>query len=483
MVGDRDGLRLVLDDEHGVALVAKLEEELVHPLDVVWVETDCGLVEDVGDVGQRGPEMADHLRALGLSSGQRAGRAVEREIAQPDLHERVEQVQEVGDQRLHTLVVDAAQPDGRVRDLQSAHVGDAAPVDLGRARRRVEPAAVTGRTGLEHRRPLDEGPDVRLQRVDVLAEHRLADLGDQPVVGDVDAPRLDLRRLPVEEVVTLLLGVVLDRLPRVEEAGLDELGDHPAVRRVARHQDGALAERLRLVDDHRHVEVGDGAAPFALRTHPAEVDGVLDDLLLALGAGHDAARPGGGDVEGERRRAADVRGAEAAEQAAQHGVRVGDRAERRAWVRTEALLVDQDRGRQALEDIDVGSRQVRHEDLDEGRVRLVDQPSRLGGDGVEHERALARTRDAGEHRQPALRDVDADVLEIVLARTLDPDELVAVGAVRGRSSRRGGHRPILGSPAPAGPEPQPRPDATRGSTPNGHLVGPAAGTLRGGPST
>ena len=53
VVGDRDGLGLVLDHEHGVALVAQPQQQVVHPLDVVGVQADGRLVEDVGDVGQR----------------------------------------------------------------------------------------------------------------------------------------------------------------------------------------------------------------------------------------------------------------------------------------------------------------------------------------------------------------------------------------------------------------------------------------------
>ena len=90
VVGDRDRLGLVLDDEHGVALVAQLQQQLVHPLDVVRVQADRRLVEDVGDVGERRPEVADHLRALRLAARQRARRAVEREVAEADLDERVE---------------------------------------------------------------------------------------------------------------------------------------------------------------------------------------------------------------------------------------------------------------------------------------------------------------------------------------------------------------------------------------------------------
>ena len=53
VVGDGDRLRLVLDDEHRVALVPQAQEQLVHALDVVGMEADRRLVEDVGDVGQR----------------------------------------------------------------------------------------------------------------------------------------------------------------------------------------------------------------------------------------------------------------------------------------------------------------------------------------------------------------------------------------------------------------------------------------------
>src|SRR5215472_12422278 len=52
VVGDRDRLRLVLHDEYRVALVAQLPQQVVHPLDVVGVQADGGLVEDVSDVGE-----------------------------------------------------------------------------------------------------------------------------------------------------------------------------------------------------------------------------------------------------------------------------------------------------------------------------------------------------------------------------------------------------------------------------------------------
>ena len=142
VVGDRDRLRLVLDDQHGVALVAQLQQQVVHPLDVVRVQADRRLVEDVGDVGERRAEVADHLGALRLAARQRARRPVEREVAQPDLGERVEQVLQAREQRRDRRLVEAADPVGQVADLHRADVGDVPALDLRRPGLLAEPGAV-----------------------------------------------------------------------------------------------------------------------------------------------------------------------------------------------------------------------------------------------------------------------------------------------------------------------------------------------------
>ena len=54
-----------------------------------------------------------------------------------------------------------------------------------------------------------------------------------------------------------------------------------------------------------------------------------------------------------------------------------------------------------------------------GRQRLDVAPLPLGIDGVEGERGLARARQAGDHRQRLARNIDVDILEIVLARAAD----------------------------------------------------------------
>jgi hypothetical protein len=156
--------------------------------------------------------------------------------------------------------------------------------------------------------------------------------------------------------------------------------------------------------------------------------GLLHPAAL-LGA-HDTAGLPRGDIEGKCRGRPDVRLAEPAEEDPEHGVGVSGSAHRGAWVCSHPLLVNDDRRREPFEEIDVRPREGRHETLYERAVGFVDHPLRLRSDGGEYQRALARTGDAGEHRQPPLRDLDADILEVVLACTLHPDQIVAVGGVQ-----------------------------------------------------
>src|SRR3546814_20819870 len=85
------------------------------------------------DVGELRAELADHLRALGLATGERARRAVEAQVAQADLHEGVEAVEQLAEQRRDRGLVEPAHPLRQVADLHGAGVGDADAGDLRRA--------------------------------------------------------------------------------------------------------------------------------------------------------------------------------------------------------------------------------------------------------------------------------------------------------------------------------------------------------------
>src|SRR5215472_1307620 len=93
------------------------------------VQPDRRLVEDVGDVGERGAEMTDHLDALRLAAGQRARGPVERDVAEPDLSERAKQLPERAEQRRYRRLVEPADPPGQVADLHRAGISDADACD------------------------------------------------------------------------------------------------------------------------------------------------------------------------------------------------------------------------------------------------------------------------------------------------------------------------------------------------------------------
>ena len=77
-VGDLDRLLVVLDDEHGVAEVAEAHERVDQAAVVALVEADRRLVEHVQHADQAGADLAGQADALGLATGQRAGRAGQR---------------------------------------------------------------------------------------------------------------------------------------------------------------------------------------------------------------------------------------------------------------------------------------------------------------------------------------------------------------------------------------------------------------------
>src|SRR5439155_13650917 len=79
------------------------------------------------------------------------------------------------------------------------------------------------------------------------------------------------------------------------------------------------------------------------------------------------------------------------------------------------------------------------------RQALDIAPLPLGVDRVKGERRLARPREPGDHHQAVARQVDIDVLEVMLPRAADPDLLLHA------SNLIAGPRP---APPPDSPVPQ-----------------------------
>ena len=124
-------------------------------------------------------------------------------------------------------------------------------------------------------------------------------------------------------------------------------------------------------------------------------------------------------------------------QHAQQARQRGDAADRRARARRAALLLQRHRRRQAVDGVDLGHADLVDQPARIGRHRLEVAPLRLGVERAEGQRRLARARDAGEHHQRVARDVDVDVLQVVLARAAHAHEGTA-GGIGGVAASAGG---------------------------------------------
>ena len=88
------------------------------------------------------------------------------------------------------------------------------------------------------------------------------------------------------------------------------------------------------------------------------------------------------------------------------------------------LLVDDDGDGQILDGVDMRTAILGQILLHKRGEGVVQFAARLGGDGVEHKRALARARHAREHRDLVLGNLKRDVLQVILARSAYDDFVV-----------------------------------------------------------
>ena len=152
---------------------------------------------------------------------------------------------------------------------------------------------------------------------------------------------------------------------------------------------------------------GQGEADEGPRARMVSEQG-LGDLVRGIAP---SLRPAGGAVD-----AADLR-----EEQAQVVVHLRGGAHRGARRAHGVLLLERDGGTDVLDPVDVGPVEPLEEHARVGGERLDVAPLALGEQGVEGERGFPRSRDARDHGHPVVGNVDRDVLQVVLAGSLDAE--------------------------------------------------------------
>ena len=97
-------------------------------------------------------------------------------------------------------------------------------------------------------------------------------------------------------------------------------------------------------------------------------------------------------------------------------------------------LLDGDGGREALQAVDLGFLQLLGELAGVGGHRIEEAPLALGEEDVEGEGGLAGTREAGDDDELVARDVERDVLEVMVAGAAEGDLRLEIGDAMKRVS-------------------------------------------------
>ena len=267
--------------------------------------------------------------------------------------------------------------------------------------------------------------------------------------GELFRKQDPLRPALVVDLCGLLVGLLLVRGSRRRvgvfdhgeafgelQRGLKAFGE--ALADVGAHHDAVDHHvdvvREFLVERRRLGELIEGAVDLDALKALLEVFGELL-LVLALAAAHDRRQQIEPGAFGQRQHAVDhlrddlafdrqprggrIGHADARPQQAHVVVDLGDGADGGARVLRRGLLLDRDRRRQAVDLVDVRLLHHLQELARIGRQRLDVAALALGIDGVEGERGFAGAGQAGEHDELVARNLDVDVLEIVLARAAD----------------------------------------------------------------
>ena len=89
-VGGAHGLRVVLDDQDGVAHVAQLEQRVEQVALVARVQANGGLVEDVQHAHQPAAQLRGQADALALAAREGGGRARQVEVVQAHVQHKAQ---------------------------------------------------------------------------------------------------------------------------------------------------------------------------------------------------------------------------------------------------------------------------------------------------------------------------------------------------------------------------------------------------------
>ena len=90
VVGAADGVLVVLDDDDGISQIPQPPQRADEPVVVALMQPDARLIEHVKTARQPAADLRGQPDALRFAAAQRPAFAIQREVAEPDLHEKTQ---------------------------------------------------------------------------------------------------------------------------------------------------------------------------------------------------------------------------------------------------------------------------------------------------------------------------------------------------------------------------------------------------------
>src|SRR5216683_2891804 len=154
MIGQPNGVLVVLDHDHGIAEVAEPLQGFQQSRIVALVQADRGLVEHIEHAGQPGADLRRQPDALALAAGKRARGARQSEIVEADIEQERQPLADLLQDARGDLVLlrverlrHGLEPLAGAPHRQFGDFADMLAADLDAQRLRLEPIAVAGFAG------------------------------------------------------------------------------------------------------------------------------------------------------------------------------------------------------------------------------------------------------------------------------------------------------------------------------------------------
>ena len=154
VIGESNGVLVMLDHDHGIAEVAQPLQRFQQPRIVALVQADRGLVQHIEHAGQPRADLRGEADALAFAAGQRAGGARQREIIEADVEQEGQPLADFLQHAGGDLVLlrvqrrrHALEPFAGAPDREFGNLADMLAADLDAQRLRLEPVAVAALAG------------------------------------------------------------------------------------------------------------------------------------------------------------------------------------------------------------------------------------------------------------------------------------------------------------------------------------------------